>query len=241
MKALRVGITLAVAVALAGAASPAAAMEEPSEPNVMVLFSAGFTGVGGQGWTEGDVADLYYNGDYLATSGPAEPNAEGTASVIFSADDLGITIVPGDEIELRMGGYSTGVHVVTSLAVTLVSATQDTVAGTAEPGSEVVVVIRPDDNVPLVTVDRYVTADADGNWLADFSKRGDRLDEQTTFDIGADSYGFAMQVDEDENATAFIWVPTVISKTECKDDGWQGFGIFENQGECMRHAADRSS
>jgi len=62
-------------------------------------------------------------------------------------------------------GVSPRTHTVTSLTITEVDQGTNTISGTAEAGSDVCVHIQDHEHV-----ERMVTADAEGNWTADFSE-----------------------------------------------------------------------
>ena len=147
--------------------------------------------VSGQNWVEGDVIELVLNGVSQGTA-VAEANAEGTASPFFpdvsleTGDLLTLTAVSGAE-----AGFTSS-HVVFELALTDVSVTADTVSGLATPLAEVVVFTA----VELPFQYKVVTADASGNWLADFS---------STFDIVESTVGSAGRLDEQGNATGLWW------------------------------------
>ena len=88
-------------------------------------------------------------------------------------------IVPGTVLTVTDGIY-TKTLTVAPLTVTAVDPDTDTVSGVADPGSEVHVGHVCDENGCAF---RRVTADATGNWLADFSIPGEDGDEQNLFDI----------------------------------------------------------
>ncbi len=103
-----------------------------------------------------------------------------------TGDLLTLTAVSGAE-----AGFTSS-HVVFELALTDVSVTADTVSGLATPLAEVVVFTA----VELPFQYKVVTADASGNWLADFS---------STFDIVESTVGSAGRLDEQGNATGLWW------------------------------------
>jgi hypothetical protein len=223
-----------------GLAAPAGAQEEPGVLVVVagrhILFGTpGEQFVSGQGWTPGDVIDLYINETYVGTS-TAEANAEGSASPFFDVEALGVVVAAGDEVTVvRQGDGHTVTTTVTELALTAVSVTLDTVTGTAAPGSEVWVAVCGLD-CDFNESERYVTVDADGNWAADFSRPGDQP-EAVIFDIRADTIGAAMQIDVLAiGATGLLWAPTVTDKDDCKHGGWNDYGVFKNQGQCVKAA-----
>lgn len=231
-------LVLVFGLVFTGLAAPAVAEEEPSVLVVVsgrhILFGTpGEQFVTGQGWTPGDVIDLYINAGYVGTS-TAEANAEGSASPFFDIDALGIVVVAGNEVTLvRQADNHTVTITVAELALSAVSTTLDTVTGTATPGSEVLVAVCGLD-CDTNESERYVTAEAGGVWIADFSIPG-IPPEAVAFDIRTDTIGVAMQI-EDAGATALLWGSTVTDKEDCKDGGWKDYGIFKNQGQCVKSA-----
>jgi hypothetical protein len=231
-------LVLVFGLVFTGLAAPAVAEEEPSVLVVVagrhILFGTpGEQFVSGQGWTPGDVIDLFINAEYVGTS-TAEANAEGSASPFFDVEALGVFVAVGDEVTLvRQSDDHAVTTTVTELAVIAISVTHDTVTGIAAPGSEVLVAVCGpycDSNES----EHYVTADAGGYWVADFSSPG-HGPEAVAFDIRADTIGAAMQIDG-SGATALLWGPTVIDKDDCKDGGWKDYGVFKNQGQCVKSA-----
>ncbi|RPI91445.1 MAG: extracellular solute-binding protein [Chloroflexi bacterium] len=113
--------------------------------------------------------------------------------VAFTVD--GFTLQPGQLVTLS-DGVTTKTHTVTTLAITAIDAELDTVSGTAEPGS-------------LIKVDfwgtRRVTADANGEWVADFAHVGEDPDEQDLADIFPGASISVHQPDDDGNSTSIDW------------------------------------
>lgn len=182
---------VAVAAAALSFAAPTVAFADPGDPGEpqVVVWVDGYTNFGapydqmisGQGWKVGEAIDVYINDEYRATR-IAEPNAEGSAT----PEDYVPTepMVPGDVVKL-VGETGTRTHTVTSLTVTKVNPGRDTVEGTAEPGTQVLV-FAPG-------VFQVVTADQDGDWLADFSS----TDDKGVGPIGPGTFGVAGQLDND--------------------------------------------
>lgn len=197
------------------------------------LFGAdGAQVVSGQSWVVGDEVEFFLNNEYVATD-IATPNAEGSATPWFDLTDLEVMVEAGDEVRLALAdGTRTEVHEVSGLSPGAVSAWKDTVAGTAAPGSVIVLGVFDESGLAA----RSEIADTMGNWLADFARPGDQVGEEATFDIVPSSLGLAAQFDVDGSATIFVFAPTVTSKDQCKNGGWEDFGIFSNQGECVRLA-----
>ncbi len=192
------------------------------------IGATGPQATGGQSWGVGDEVDLFINGVYVATS-IAEQNGEGSASPYFDLAVLGVTIVAGDEITLMLSdGSRTETHIVTGLSVTQVDVAADAVSGMAAPGSQVLVAVPG--------AFRLETTNAAGQWSADFSQPGDDPIEASTADIVASTVGQALQFDEFGNFTWVFWKLELTDKDQCKNGGWQNFGAFKNQGQCVKNA-----
>ena len=93
-------------------------------------------------------------------------------------------IQPGQLVVLQ-GGFVTRSHIVNALGITRIDQTTDDVIGTAAPNA-VISVAGFDDIGYGSSID--VTADASGNWLADFSGNED---------LKVGTYGYVIQTDED--------------------------------------------
>jgi len=191
---------------------PAIAQEDPwigdpEAPILIVILSGaslvGFQGeqaVSGQGWVVDDEIELYINGEYVATT-VAQPNAEGNATPMFDTHEWGV-IEPGDEVTIvRVSDDLSKDHVVASFAPTFVYPEADIVAGTADPGANILVTPMGDGDI--TTYIQFVTANAKGYWSADF---------ESTYDITCDTVGFAGQYDDDYDTSAVFWSATATSK-----------------------------
>ncbi len=147
-------------------------------------------GMGGNEWPAG--ADLLVTIDDLAT--PLSPDYVGNAQVgqwgEFDMPDLGGFDLAAGQLVTVTDGATTKTHVVTVLQVTGVDSDADTVSGTADPDSQVDVWVNDAD------VFRTVTADAEGDWIADFS---------ADYDIVPGSQGAADQRDDDSDGTSVDW------------------------------------
>lgn len=101
-------------------------------------------------------------------------------------------------------GVNTKDHVVTQLALGVVDKDYDTVSGTAEPGSEVQVYVQTgEDDQPM----RFVTADVNGEWVADFSQAVPEYPDTwgRTCDLGPGTQGAALQSETDGDHTQVQW------------------------------------
>ncbi len=217
------GIVLAVLlVALTAVGSPVAAQVDPGDidvaPIVVQVCCAnefgGNTLIWGQSWEVGDEIDLFINDEYVGTS-IAEPNDVGSGSPRFDVNSLGVDeLSPDDEVTfVRSADGRTEIHVVTSLNVSRMDVVTDTVTGSSQPGSEVVVFI------PNTTAFRSETADAEGDWIADFSLPGDQPGEVALFDIEGLTEVAAAQFDADGNATLWLTTPGAYAPIIAGVDG----------------------
>ena len=135
-------------------------------------------------WPMGDMLTLeVYNADgNLIYNPPAEEvvqaffaDFEWPMAIFYHGDDF--TMQPGYRVVVSNGEVTKEI-IVAELALTEVNINTDRVTGTAAPGAEVIV------NAWMDGILRRVTANGDGDWLADFSTAGDELDEQNTLNIG---------------------------------------------------------
>lgn len=210
---MRATVALVAAAAIAIGAATAASAEEP-EPDlnyarVLVWLSGGESVgfpidylVSGQGWAVGEWVTLYIDGDYIGEV-EAEPNAEGSATPSFDPRVFQYALDPGMEIKLVGEHGRRYRHEVLDLTVDAVSVGQDTVAGTADKGSELAVSVF----VPAFPewesmITRTVTADGTGHWVADFSANPE---QEETVNLTGMSAGLAAQFDVKGNATIVWW------------------------------------
>ncbi len=89
---------------------------------------------------------------------------------------------PGQLITIT-DGVHTYIHTVTSLRYGVVDMNASIVSGTADPHSEIYLEIYNEVENEFITCQRHIFADANGDWLADFSVPGVELFEQTTCDF----------------------------------------------------------
>ncbi len=149
-------------------------------------------------WPEGSDVQLTINNspDFMqtATVGPAPWDAND----IMAFFDFGglYDLKPGDVITLSGSGMQL-TYTVLNLSVTNVDVAADTVSGTADPATSLSV-------SPFEFADQalQVTADGDGNWLANFAEAG--------IDLVEGMCGRAEMYDEStDNSTAVDWcIPT---------------------------------
>lgn len=163
--------------------------------------------VDGFGWDEGTLVTLAiddpgngpgvdYSDTQLVTIAEWDPNTTHVQFNFWGIFDLQLGFI----VTLTDGQY-TKQHIVRDLAISGVDNDLDVVMGTAAPYSHVYVWVYGE----MGRVDRHETADASGNWLADFSVPGDEPGEELTFDIVPDAGGEANQVDADGDYTQVNW------------------------------------
>ena len=151
-------------------------------------------------FTVDPVTDGVWGGDFVA--GGTVTLSRGGDSCSTTADGAGgfwfdlhgcvggwIDVVAGDTVTVS-DGVTTKSHVVTSLAVTGVDETADTVSGTADPGTAVQVWSHQGGT----TIN--VVADSAGGWTADFAGQSDLVPGTS---------GNAHQYDADNDATNADW------------------------------------
>ncbi len=107
-------------------------------------------------------------------------------------------IYPGQVVQVQ-GETSEVEHEVLLLAVTDIDIAADRVSGTAGPNSAVRVEIHEED------VFRDVTADANGEWAADFSVSAGSQHQDRVFNIQAGTSGYANRFDSEWHVTQFRW------------------------------------
>lgn len=112
-------------------------------------------------------------------------------------------------------------HTVTILALNSIDQVNDTVSGTAAPG----VFINTWMHCFAGTAQRYVWADAGGDWTADYSVVGVQPEEQTTCDVGPGSYGEVMEPDAENDHTDIDWSipnPRIGTRLRTQNvEGWE--------------------
>lgn len=247
-RSTRLAVAVALVVGALGAAGPAGAQDEG--PFIVSWIGGGFllgapvdSFVAGQDYADGEEVELILNGVSQGTT-LAEGNAEGTATPSFE-----VAVVPGDEVKLvRLDyGNDTQVMIIADMGVTLANATTDVVTGFGTPGAAITVVVLPQDEFGDETVFRFVTADANGQFIADFSVPGPTPEEQATIDLLEGGLGATLQEHDNHHVTALFWAgqsgtSEPISRSDCKLDGWEAmtdvYGIsFKNQGDCVSYVA----
>ena len=227
-KFVRISINLLSALILIlslafGAAQRASAQ---ASPTLFVSVTAGIFegGVFGDNWPLGasvtvtiddpDTVGIDYTDTQTAQVADWDLNA---TFVEFNTN--GFAIEPGQVVDMT-DGTTTKTHTVTNVTITEVSANADTVAGTANAGTEVVVRAACIQNG---CIHRYTTADINGQWDVDFSVPGTGANEQDTYDLFPGQELQVMQLDADGDTTVFKWhIPNPRILTRANEDRLEG-------------------
>lgn len=178
-------------------------------PSLTAQVSAGNFGsrVYGENWPLNAAVDLRIddpgNGtgiDYSETQSAHPQDGDPNASLVeFNLN--GFNIRPGQLISLT-DGLTTKTLTVTNLAITAASVIADTVAGHANPNTQIMVHAACGETG---CVQRMISANADGQWSADFAVPGTEASGLDTFDIISGQELQALQSDEDGDWTLFPW------------------------------------
>ncbi len=119
--------------------------------------------------------------------------------------DLGgvLDIVPGMEIVVEGSGFTKD-HQVREINITGYDLDLDQLMGTGSPEATIfIAIVGP--NGEWLEVQRWVTADLSGNWIADFSVPGPGKGEENVYDIQKGDHGFVQELDEDGDGTEVGW------------------------------------
>lgn len=160
-------------------------------------------------WSEG-------NQVHVTVDDPSTPNPidyEETQEAVMTEwfDDMTFMIFTVQGMTLQSGqivtmtdGTTTKAHVIQELSVISASPVTDIVEGRAAPNEFVHVWENCDQDICAF---RYIQADSNGVWLADFSIPGGNSspEEQKTLDLQPDSNGNANIRDEDGDFTTWNW------------------------------------
>jgi hypothetical protein len=173
-----------------GDATMAVLDDEPAPQASFIVFPE-YDFVQGFGWQEGEEVTLIVdndinpdNGYLLMTTGIATLGEWGV-SVDFN---LGIDIQSGYRV-VMFGGDFFKMHDVTDLSVTAINPDNDTVSGTALPGSAVNLWVNWTPGTDIMT-----SADDDGNWIGQFA-----------YDLVPGTGGIAAQFDDEGDGTFVEW------------------------------------
>ncbi len=120
-------------------------------------------------------------------------------------------------------GETTKTHTVTPLSLVSIDEDEDTVSGIATAYAEVSVYVWNGGNAS-----RWVLANENGDWMADFSEPGQQGGEQDTFDIAPGTYGEAIEEDEDGDGTQVGW--NLVFPPRCEPGDSVSGTVFEADG-----------
>jgi tetratricopeptide (TPR) repeat protein len=143
------------------------------------------------------------------TVGGSEDDPESTY-IRFEFKDF-IDVHPGFIVTLSDNSI-TRTLVVTSLMVMAMNPDTDQLTGSAEANSQIAVQMCAD----KVCTELAVTADQDGNWLADFNE---------SYDLVSGSEGAVLQYDDDGDFTQIYWqIPSTSVSVQVNTDNVEGVG-----------------
>jgi hypothetical protein len=204
------------AISLLGMPASALAQEPQLNPHIEASTTSDF--VDAFGWLTDTVVTMTIddptNGigvDYTATAtmGQTPWNPDDPNDTVAEFNDLqGFNVQPGDIITVSGSGLSKTLTV-SQLAVTGFDLQADTISGTGTAGVQIEVCANV---LPDRCINRYVTPDDSGNWTTNYHEPGTGNDDPHTFDLQADSNGWAAIRDEDGDSTWVEWqvpIPTL--------------------------------
>ena len=144
----------------------------------------------------------------------SQPRDDGGTIIQFNNDNLPGFITKAGELITMTNGLQNRTLSVPPLSVTEVDTAADTIAGTTLPGTQV--------RVTAEETERLVTADGNGNWIADFSVAGLPPSEHGLADIRPGSWDWVFQHDASGDQTRYEWrVPNPLIQAQ----------IFQNKVE----------
>jgi hypothetical protein len=168
-----------------------------SVPNPTIRVWANRDQVDAMGWAIGENVILQAGGrEFNSTvqSADWDPNY-GFVKIQLSGT---VDLQPGDTVSLT-NGKITKTTTITEVAITSVDVDNDVVRGKALPFSNISIWASSFNDWFV----RYVTADENGNWVADFAHPGNGSDEQNQVDIVYWSWIDAEQADNDGDVTLY--------------------------------------
>jgi hypothetical protein len=180
-------------------------------PNPYIEANPGYDWVHARFWPIGvDVTltiDDPSNGegvDYTTTATMETPGDPNWTVADFQLN--GFDVKAGDTLTVT-DGVTSKTYTVTRLQVMSFDLLADTLSGIATPDAQVQVCVKLSDHC----VSRYVTADEQGNWTADYQNPGTQPDEQETVDLQIGSNGWAAERDDDGDQTWADWTAVLPS------------------------------
>jgi hypothetical protein len=128
----------------------------------------------------------------------------------FPVDPATFVIKGGQTVRMTDGIHTID-YIVTNLRILWVDYDADTVSGTDDPGARIEVPACHSSVVARCAI-RRVTADANGNWVADFGHPGNGPDEQLLFTIRPEKDFFIPEEAGENGSTKYWWsqVPSEI-------------------------------
>ncbi|MBI5943074.1 MAG: PKD domain-containing protein [Chloroflexi bacterium] len=174
-----------------------------SVPNPFIEASANSNWVHAREWPIGTLVTLTISGSgetYTATMGQAPWNPTDPNDIVADFDLRGYRLQVGDVLTASANGI-TKVLTLSQLTATEFDVVADTVSGVATPGVQLQVCA----NIENRCITRWVTADAFGNWTANYHDPGTGNDDPDTFDVQAGSNGWAAEYEADADRTWYDW------------------------------------
>ena len=173
-------------------------------PNPAIKVWVGSNNIDGYEWTPVtpitvtvDDPDTAEEPDYTATQ-----SSDTWGNLQFNVWQSTFSLQSGQVVTMT-DGTTAKTHTILPLTVASADTETDTVTGTAEAGTEVQVCLRISG-----CIWRFVTADGSGVWLADYSARGPRPEEQELYDIRPGESLDVAQYDGDGDGTGYdYWIP----------------------------------
>jgi putative cell wall-binding protein len=168
-------------------------------PRPVVVANPHYDWLGGRDWPASATVTITVEDSSTAQSPDLQTTAQCDIYGEFWAGDWDFDITPGQVITVTDGAASKTLTV-TSIAVTGVDPSADTVSGTAAAGSAVGVSVYDENGT-----ERDVTASTGGAWSADFTDAVGPEPSWQGYDIVPGSQGNAYQQDEDGDQTIDEW------------------------------------
>lgn len=189
--------------------------EWETEPPTNPTFSANLT--------ENTISDMWEWPDgavlTLTIDHPGTPKSpDYTETKIYYPDNatrfvLGAFRLQIGDLVTLTDGNTTKSTTVANVSITEINVENDTISGTADPFTAVEV------KVWAAGLSRFVQADENGNWLADFSVPGSQDNEGQTYDIHAGDNG-RVRIDDDDGdrTTEYYHVNYTLTRIEAYPD-----------------------